>query len=115
MAIGLFMDEHVPKLITTELRIRGVDVLTVQEDGRRAEDDTLLIDRATALGRIMFSFDTDMLRESTRRQREGKAFSGLVFAHPTRIAVGDCIRDLELIASLGNLEELENRVVFLPL
>ncbi len=31
--IPVYMDEHVPKAITIGLRMRGIDVLTVQEDG----------------------------------------------------------------------------------
>ena len=36
MSVAFYMDEHVPKPITLALRIRGVDVLTAQEDDRRA-------------------------------------------------------------------------------
>lgn len=84
MAIAFYMDEHIPKPITLGLRVRGVDVLTVQEDKRRGEDDPVLMDRATALGRVMFAFDSDMLQEATRRQSIGEPFSGVVL--PTPIA-----------------------------
>jgi hypothetical protein len=30
MSLSFYMDEHVPKAITNGLRIRGIDVLTVQ-------------------------------------------------------------------------------------
>ncbi len=33
MSLSLYMDENVPIAITEGLRMRGVDVLTVQEDG----------------------------------------------------------------------------------
>lgn len=115
MAIAFYMDEHIPKSITAGLRARGVDILTVQEDNRRGEADPLLLDRATELERVMFAFDADMLREATRCQREEQTFSGLIFAHPTRITVGDCIRDLELIAKAGEIEDLENQIIYLPL
>ena len=36
--------EHVYRAITAGLRMRGVDVLTVQEDVRRNTPDALLID-----------------------------------------------------------------------
>jgi predicted nuclease of predicted toxin-antitoxin system len=65
------MDEHVPYAITESLRLRGLDVLTVQEDGRRHTDDDVLIDRATELGRLLFSADLDMLRHVARRQGSG--------------------------------------------
>jgi predicted nuclease of predicted toxin-antitoxin system len=33
MEVRLYMDVHIPKAITVELRIRGVNVITAQEDG----------------------------------------------------------------------------------
>lgn len=115
MPLSFYMDEHVPRPITIGLRIRGVNVLTVQEDGRRETDDAILIDRAEQLGRVMFSFDADMLREAARRQQVGKSFSGVIFAHPTQISIGECIRDLELLAKAGEPEDLHNQVFYLPL
>lgn len=61
------MDENVPRAITGGLRLRGVDVLTVQEDGRRGLDDPRVLDRATELGRVLFSQDEDLLVEARRR------------------------------------------------
>ena len=115
MSVAFYMDEHVPKPITVGLRIRGVDVITVQDDKRWGTDDAVLIDRAGHLGRVMFSFDADMLREANRRQQVGESFSGVIFAHPTQISVGECIRDLQIIAEAGELEDLHNRVLYLPL
>ena len=115
MSLSFYMDEHVPRPITIGLRIRGVNVLTAQEDEQRGTDDSVLIDRAGQLGRVMFSFDADMLREATRRQQTGKSFSGVVFAHPTQISVGECIRDLEFLDKAGEPEDLYNQVFYLPL
>lgn len=115
MTLAFYMDEHVPRPITVGLRLRGVDVLTAQEDGHRETDDAALLDRAAELGRVMFSFDADMLREATRRQREEGSFAGLVFAHPTRISMGECIRDLEIMAKAGEPTDLTNQIVYLPL
>ena len=33
MALRLYMDQYVPRVITIQLRLRGVDVLTAFEDG----------------------------------------------------------------------------------
>jgi len=43
-----------------------VDVLTAQQDGSDKLDDPPLMDRATSLGRVLFSNDHDMLREAAR-------------------------------------------------
>ncbi len=37
MTVRFYMDEHVSRAVTVGLRRRGLDVLTVQEDGRTAE------------------------------------------------------------------------------
>ena len=38
MTIALYMDVHVHRAITVGLRLREIDVLTAQEDGRWASD-----------------------------------------------------------------------------
>ena len=115
MSIRLYMDVHVPLAITQGLRLRGVDVLTAQEDDARQFDDPRLLDRSSSLGRILCSRDADLLAEATRRQREGIAFAGVIFAHQLQVTIGACVRDLELISVAGEPEDLAGRVYFLPL
>lgn len=115
MAIKLYMDHHVPRAISDGLRLRGVDIITAYEDGTNEFDDPELLDRATELGRALFSRDYDLLQEATTRQRSDVHFSGLIYAHQLRVSVGTCIRDLEIIAKAGEPEDIANRVEFLPL
>jgi predicted nuclease of predicted toxin-antitoxin system len=115
VSIPLYMDEHVHRAISAGLRLRGVDVLTAQEDGRRQTTDDVLLDRATELQRVLFSQDEDLLAEATLRQEQGIGFAGVVYGHQLRITIGMCVRDLELIAKAGNPEDLANRVEYLPL
>ena len=56
MGIALYMDVHIPRAITLGLRMRDVDVLTAQEDGADIVTDRNLLDRATQLDRIIFTF-----------------------------------------------------------
>ena len=109
------MDENVHRGITNGLKMRGVDVLTVQEDKRIGFSDILILDRANELKRILFSQDDDFLVEAKRRQLGNIDFIGIIYAHKLRISVGDCIRDLEIIAKVASWEELANRVQYLPL
>lgn len=109
------MDEQVPRQITAGLRLRGVDVLTIQEDHRVGTPDPVLLDRATELGRVIFSRDQDFLLEANYRQVEGINFSGIIYAHQQRVSIGNFILDLELIAKAGNLEDFANSVQYLPL
>jgi hypothetical protein len=49
------MDHHVHSGITKGLRRRGIDVLTAGEDGRASVPDEVLLERATELGRVVFT------------------------------------------------------------
>jgi len=114
VTVALYMDEHVHRAFTTGLRLRGIDVLTAQDDGRRHVPDDLLLDRATKLGRILFSQDEDLLAEANRRHRAGIPFTGVVYAHQLHVSIGICVRELELIAKIAKPEDLADRVEYLP-
>jgi hypothetical protein len=67
MAIALYMNAHVPRAITVGLRLRGIDVLTAQDDNAANLSDSELLDRAQTLQRVLFSFDDDLLAIATQR------------------------------------------------
>ena len=115
MSVRLYMDVHVRRPVTTGLRRRGVEVLTAQEDGTATLDDDELLDRALDLGRVLFTQDDDLLEEAAARQRTGRLFAGVIYAHQQNITVRQTIDDLELIAKACESKELENNVVYLPL
>jgi predicted nuclease of predicted toxin-antitoxin system len=98
LSLSFYVDVHVPRAVTTELRLRKIDVLTAQEDGMAQLDDENLLRRATELGRILVSQDQDLLREEARRQQENGDFSGIVYGHQLRVTIGQMVEDLELIA-----------------
>ena len=109
------MDVHVPYAVTIALSLRGVDVLTAQEDGSQKLEDAALLDRATTLGRILFTRDDDLLREGALRQKRGKNFTGIIYAHQLDVSIGQCVIDLELIAKTSDSDEWINRLEYLPL
>ena len=74
-----------------------------------------MLDRALELERVLFTQDDDLLNEAALRQRSGKAFAGVIYAHQQNITVRRSIEDLELLAKACKPGELANRVVFLPL
>ena len=115
MPLALYMDHHVPNAITLGLRLREVDVLTAYEDRTSELNDAALLDRASELGRVLFTRDDDLLAEASQRQRREIIFQGIIYAHQLRVSVGRCVQDLEVIAKAGEPEDLRNAVVFLPL
>jgi predicted nuclease of predicted toxin-antitoxin system len=109
------MDVHVPRAITEGLRLHNVDVLTAQEDDARRLTDRELLYRASSLHRILFTRDVDLLTEEARRQQAGWAFDGLIYAHQLHVSIGQCIRDLEILAMAGEPDDFVSRVYYLPL
>jgi hypothetical protein len=109
------MDHHVPRAITNGLRLRGVDVLTAHEDGANELSDPALLDRVEELGRVVFTQDDDLLTEATQRQRQGRSFSGVIYAHQLSISIGKCVRDLGVIPKVGEPVDMTGRTLFLPL
>jgi Domain of unknown function (DUF5615) len=109
------MDAHVPRAITQGLRHRGVTVLTAQEDAADRLDDPALLDRATALGHVLFTQDADLLAEAARRQRSGETFAGVAYAHQQSASIGRLLADLEVLAKALDPVDMMNRVEYLPL
>ena len=65
--------------------------------------------------RVLFTRDEDLLAEASHRQRHGKPFLGVVYAHQLRVTIGQCVQDLELVAKVYEPADMANRVEYLPL
>ena len=115
MSVALYMDVHVNGAMTDQLELRGVDVITAQDDGRAEDEDDDLLDRATQLERAIFTQDEDFLAIAAKWQNQSREFSGIVYAHQIRVSIGKCVEDLELIAKCYEPIDLMNRVEHLPL
>jgi hypothetical protein len=115
VTVAYYMDHHFHGGVTRGLRARGIDCLTAEEDGQAATDDDILLDRATAMNRVMVSSEADMLAIAGHCLATGHAFAGLVYGHQLRITVGGAIADLQLVHDLQSLEEMRNQVIWMPL
>jgi predicted nuclease of predicted toxin-antitoxin system len=115
VSVRLYFDVQVPSAIADGLRLRSVDVLRAQEDGASEFADPQLLDRATELGRVLFTQDKDFLREARRRHQSGKTFAGIIYVHQLALTIGECITDLEIIAKDTELDEWVDHVEYMPL
>ena len=113
--LQLSMDVHVNAAITAGLRRREIDVLTAQEDGSRQFEDASLLDRATALQRVLFSQDDDLLAITRERQTTSVFFVGLIYGHQLGATIGKYVLDLEIVCKVLEPEDMVNRIEYLPL
>jgi hypothetical protein len=111
----LYMDVHVNAAITAGLRRREIEVITAQDDGSSRFEDSKLIDRATALGYVLFSQDEDFLAIVRQRQSSSVFFAGLIYGHQLAATVGKYVLDLEVVCKVLEPQDMVNRIEYLPL
>ena len=63
----------------------------------------------------MFSQDADLLEESAARQRSGRRFAGVIYAHQLNVTIGQCVEDLELMAKVLEPAEVADQIRYVPL
>ena len=97
------------------LRRRQVNVISTQEQGTGRFADEALLERATELGRVLFTHDDDFLAIAARWKNEGREHAGIIYVHQLRLSIGEMIDNLEYVALAHSPEELHNQVLFLPL
>ena len=98
MSAALYMDHNV----RVEITEGGVDVLTAAEDGSDRLADAELLDRASALDRVLVSMDEDLLAEAARRQASGETFAGVVYARQLSTTVGQAVDDFTALGDPVN-------------
>ena len=114
MAVKLYMDVHVPRPITDQLRLREVDVLTAQDDGAESLADDKLLERSTELQRVLFTQDIRFKAMAEQWQRDCRTFAGLLFGHQLHGTIGKYVADLELIAKSSDRDDMINSIEHLP-
>lgn len=115
MTLALYMDQHVNAAITEGLRRRGIDVLTVREDGFDRRTDADVLSRATELERVVFTQDVDSIVLADDWLATGRPFSGIAFAHQLKTTIGQAIADLEVVCRVLTAAEAANQLIRLPL
>jgi len=73
----LYADEDFAFPAVEELRVRGHDVLTAQDDGQTAMPDAVILARAFALGRVVLTHNR---RHYLRLHHRGAAHVGILTA-----------------------------------
>ena len=103
-----YLDENVQVVIAEQLRKRGIDAVTVRDLGRLGDEDITHLTRATEMGYVLCTHDTDYIDLAS----EGTPHAGIVFGQHSH-SIGDWVNFLELIYTVYSDEEMHNRVEYL--
>lgn len=114
MTLALYMDEHIESVITSQLSSRGINVLSVQQDGRSGLADEFVLARAYELRRVLVTQDADFFAEATRMNEAGGDHYGIAYVRDYRVTLGPIIDDLELFAACNEPDEVLNTITRIP-
>ena len=110
--IKLYLDEDVPEAIAVALRLRGYDVMTVSEAGRKGLTDVGQIKYASSEERTMFTHNiADFCRIHSDVTKRGHEHSGIIVSK--QLPIGVIIKALLRLLSNLNYENAKNNVIWL--
>ena len=110
--IKVYFDEDVPDGVAVGLRLRGYDVQTAREAGRKGLSDREQVDYAVSQQRVIFSHNVaDFMRFHRECLQTGDHHQGMILAKQR--PVGEIVRALLRVLSGLKEEDVKNRVMWL--
>lgn len=100
---------NVQVVIAEQLLRRGIDVITVRDLNLLGDEDINHLERATQLGRVLCTHDSDYVELATA----GINHSGIILGQQHKHTIGDWVKCLELIYTVYSPEEMHNLVEYL--
>lgn len=115
MQIRLYLDEDSSShALAHNLRLRGIDVTTVLEEGRTGRPDDEQLEFATAQARALYSCNKgDFPQLHTEYLAQGKDHAGIILAPQQRYSIGEQGRRLLRLIKTKSAEDMRNSLEFL--
>lgn len=106
----IYADENMERSIIEGLRRRKIEVVSARELGYLGKPDEFHIKKASEIKAVILTHDIDFLKGASSPEVN---HNGIIFAHPKNVSIGQCIRGIELIASILTDKDMENHIEFL--
>lgn len=117
--IKFYVDAHIAKQLTIQLRFKRVDVVRCQELGFGDESDLFHFEYASREKRTIVTSDTDFFNLANKWQSEGRFHAGVVYiAHEQKDNIGLLVSELvflheAVLAGAATLDnDVYNKVIF---
>ena len=101
-------DESVDLAISEQLTLAGIDVVSAHSLGKLGDTDPQHLQRATEMGCILCTCDTDFLILA----QEDAEHTGIVFGAMNSYTVGDWIRFIRRLYATRSAEDVAGLVFF---
>lgn len=107
--IRFYLDENVQLAIAEQLRRHGIEVVTVRDCNLLGDEDINHLQRATAMGYVLCTHDTDYYELAM----SDVSHAGIIIGQADVHKIGDWVKGLVLVHAVYSAEEMINRVEFL--
>jgi len=110
--IKLYLDEDVPEAIAVAMKLRGFDVLTTREAGRKGLTDREQLDFAHSVKRVLFTHNiADFVKIHIKCLKKEKDHSGIILSK--QLPIGVMVKALSKLLSSSGSTSIQNQVIWL--
>lgn len=109
--IRFYLDENIDKSVAEQLRYWGVDAVSVHDLELQGDDDENHLQRATEMGRVLCTHDTDFIRLAG----ETTEHTGIIFAPHYQANIGGWVRALRAIHARKTVDDLKGLLTYVSL
>lgn len=106
--VSYYLDENVQIAIAEQLRRRGINVVTARDLNLLGDEDINHLARATELGRVLCTHDTDYIRLAST----GLQHAGIVLGQQDRHDIGTWVTFLMRIHNQRTPDNMRNVVEY---
>jgi predicted nuclease of predicted toxin-antitoxin system len=111
--IRIYSDESVDVAIAQGLQRRGVEAFSARDREKLGLTDEEQLIFASQEQAAIFTHDTDFLRIAAGWGEEGRTHKGVIYCHIATYGIGECIRNLKILATVLTSEDMINHIEFL--
>jgi hypothetical protein len=109
--LKFYFDESVELAVSEQLAAGGLDVVSAHSLDLLGDEDRNHLERATAMGRVLCTYDADFLRLAG----EGMEHAGIIYAQQQKASIGGWVREIRAIYARLQAEDIAGQVVFLSM
>lgn len=109
--LKFYFDESVELAVSTQLAASGLDVVSAHSLDKLGDKDPNHLERATAMGRVLCTYDTDFLQLARTNLQHG----GIIFASQQKVSIGGWVRELRALHARLSAEDAAGQVIYLSL
>jgi predicted nuclease of predicted toxin-antitoxin system len=107
--LKFYFDESVELAVSEQLLAGGLDVVSVHSLDKLGDKDPNHLKRASEMGRILRTYDTDFLQLAV----EFIDHNGIIFAQASKSSIGGWVREIRALHARLTAEDAMGQVIFL--